>query len=273
LHAVPLAEKLGEFLVPEPVLPCMAAAMLLSRSSTREGRDALQAQLAGIARYVVAGPAVEVADLHAATHLLLATGSGSQTAIRAVALDPVRDRLDLRRTVDGGSVGALDVAAVGQAGGAPLLLGEEAARARRDATDFLRVGLAAMLVGTMRAVLERTAAFLRLREQFGKPLAAFQALQHRAASAYVDITSCAALVNEAALAFGSQRQSLAAAMAKARASEAGGRVCREAVQMHGAIGFTDEHDIGLFLRRAAALAAQEGGELECLRDVLAEPAE
>jgi alkylation response protein AidB-like acyl-CoA dehydrogenase len=91
------------------------------------------------------------------------------------------------------------------------------------------------------------------------PIGSFQALQHRAASAYVDVVSSRSLVREAVRAAGTERQTAAAAAAKTYASNAALRVTREAIQLHGAIGFTDEHDIGLYHRRAMALVAADGG--------------
>jgi alkylation response protein AidB-like acyl-CoA dehydrogenase len=116
-----------------------------------------------------------------------------------------------------------------------------------------------MLAGLAARALELTAEYLKTREQFGVPIGSFQALQHRAASMHVEVASARALVREAARAIGHPGQTRAAAAAKAYASDAALKVTREAIQLHGAIGFTDEHDIGLFHRRAMALVAADRG--------------
>jgi alkylation response protein AidB-like acyl-CoA dehydrogenase len=115
------------------------------------------------------------------------------------------------------------------------------------------------MVGLMHEALQITLGYMALRKQFGQPIGAFQALQHRAASCYVSMVSTRATVHEACRSL-AQPALLhrAAAIAKAAVSDAALHVTKECVQFHGAIGFTDEHDIGLFLRRAMTLAARQG---------------
>lgn len=122
----------------------------------------------------------------------------------------------------------------------------------------MRLGVAAELVGLMDRALSLTADYLKVRRQFGRPIGAFQAMQQRAASAYVDVQASRALVREACVAADGDRGEVAAAAAKARASEAALRVTKTAIQCHGAIGFADEHDIGLFHRRALVLSGRFG---------------
>src|SRR5690606_26281717 len=120
----------------------------------------------------------------------------------------------------------------------------------------------AILLGAMNAALKLAVDYLKVRKQFGVVIGTFQALQHRAASAHVRVQSSRALVIEACLAFGTPKQTLAAAMVKAHVSDAALAVVKDAVQLHGAIGFTDEHDVGLFFRRVVALAAAWGTSAE-----------
>jgi alkylation response protein AidB-like acyl-CoA dehydrogenase len=124
------------------------------------------------------------------------------------------------------------------------------------------LGYSAFLVGLMDEALKITIGYMNMRKQFGTPIGAFQALQHRAASCYVDIVASRALVLEACRAFSTGMRSRAACAAKARASAAALRVIKECVQFHGAIGFADEHDIGLYLRKAVTISARLGGELQ-----------
>jgi len=122
------------------------------------------------------------------------------------------------------------------------------------------------LLGIMEEALSITIAYLKIREQFGRTLASFQALQHRAASMYVDSEVCRSLIFEACRAADARMAGAAAAAAKLRASEAALRVTKECIQLHGAIGFADEHDIGLYLRRAMVLAARYGDPHGLRRD-------
>ncbi len=107
-----------------------------------------------------------------------------------------------------------------------------------------------------------TLEYLCTRRQFDRPIGSFQALQHRAVDLWIQRSLTEAVVAEAlkALAEGvppSVRSRLAA-RAKARASDAALHVAREAVQMHGAIGFTDEYDLSLYVQRALVLSAWLG---------------
>ena len=93
-----------------------------------------------------------------------------------------------------------------------------------------------------------------VREQFGRPLGSFQAIQHKCADMKVAVENTRSLVYYAAWAIdeGLKEAPSAAAMAKAYASEHCPRVGAEAVQVHGGVGFTQEHDLHLFLKRAKA---------------------
>jgi alkylation response protein AidB-like acyl-CoA dehydrogenase len=118
-----------------------------------------------------------------------------------------------------------------------------------------RVGAAAELVGVASGASAMTLDYLRQRKQFGKPIAEFQALQHRAAHLYAEIEIARASAYKAAqLRDGDdQRAELYVSVAKAKAAAVASLAVREGVQMHGGIGMTDEHDIGLFLKREAVL--------------------
>ncbi len=113
----------------------------------------------------------------------------------------------------------------------------------------------------MESALKLALDYLRLRHQFGVAIGSFQALQHRAASCHVDAQATQALVGEAASALGGPRGAWAAAASLHRAAAAALRITQEVVQFHGAIGFADEHDAGLYLRRAMALSARHARDV------------
>lgn len=137
-------------------------------------------------------------------------------------------------------------------------------RARELASQvqtLLVLGASAELVGVASAALDMTLDYIKLRQQFGKPLGSFQALQHRCADRFVDIELNRSLVYRVFSAWDTgQAHPAMASAAKARSSRCALETTRTALQFHGAIGYTDEHDIGLYYKRAMVLAALYGNE-------------
>jgi alkylation response protein AidB-like acyl-CoA dehydrogenase len=123
------------------------------------------------------------------------------------------------------------------------------------ALDAGRAGAAAELVGVAAGASAMMLDYLKQRQQFGKAIGEFQALQHRAAHLYgeIEIARAAALKAAALLDSGDERAELFVSVAKAKAAEVANLAVREGVQMHGGIGMTDEHDIGLYMKREAVL--------------------
>jgi alkylation response protein AidB-like acyl-CoA dehydrogenase len=123
------------------------------------------------------------------------------------------------------------------------------------ALDAGRAGAAAELVGLAAGASAMTVDYLKQRKQFGRPIGAFQALQHRAAHLYgeIEIARAAALKAAELIDSGDAKAELMVAVAKAKAASAARLAVQEGVQMHGGIGMTDEHDIGLFMKRQAVL--------------------
>lgn len=131
------------------------------------------------------------------------------------------------------------------------------------AVDAALVAASAELLGVMDGALALTLEYLRTRVQFGKPIGSFQALQHRAVDLYIqkELSRAALLAAAATLddpQCAPERRAAAASGVKARASQAALAICNDALQMHGAIGFTDEYDLGLYLNRALVLSAWLG---------------
>ena len=114
--------------------------------------------------------------------------------------------------------------------------------------------MAAQMLGASEQAFEDTIDYLKEREQFGVPIGSFQALQHRAVSVFTDIALTRSVVSAAARSIDDSPDDVAqlASLAKASASETFLHAAKEAVQMHGGIGVTDEHDIGLYMKRAHA---------------------
>ncbi len=120
--------------------------------------------------------------------------------------------------------------------------------------DVATVGLCAEMLGGMNQIFQETLTYLKAREQFGSVIGSFQALKHRAAKVFMEIELCRSTVMAAAAAVdnGADDIPLLTSLAKARCSDAFVLATNEAVQMHGGIGMTDEHDAGFYMKRARA---------------------
>jgi alkylation response protein AidB-like acyl-CoA dehydrogenase len=133
----------------------------------------------------------------------------------------------------------------------------------RNAVDALYnlalMVLSSELLGVMEKAQEVTLDYLRIRKQFGKLIGSFQALQHQAANIYIRIEATRSLLFQVAANNDAYRIDPAMAIAvKAKASEEAIVVTEACIQLHGAIAFTDEHDLGLYLKRAMLLSSLFG---------------
>ena len=122
------------------------------------------------------------------------------------------------------------------------------------------LGAAAQLVGLARRMLDLTVAYVQDREQFGVPIGSFQAVKHHLADAAKELAFARPVVHRAAwsLAVDDPHVERDVSIAKAMASDAALQVGRAALQCHGAIGYTIEHDLHLYLKRSWALARSWG---------------
>jgi alkylation response protein AidB-like acyl-CoA dehydrogenase len=129
------------------------------------------------------------------------------------------------------------------------------------ALDEALILTSAELLGVAGHTLAITLEHLRFRKQFGKPIGSFQALQHRAVNAHIQLQLAGAALESAIRAHRAEdplARSLAASRVKGRCSETALAIGREAVQMHGAVGVTEEYDVGLYLKRALVQSAWLG---------------
>src|SRR5436190_644805 len=118
--------------------------------------------------------------------------------------------------------------------------------------DRGKVGLCAEMCGGAQKVLEMSVEYAKVREQFGRPIGSFQAIQHKCANMLVEVESSKSATYYAAWAVANDvpEASLAAAMAKAYCSDAYRHTAGEGIQIHGGIGFTWEHDMHIYFKRA-----------------------
>ncbi|MEU3490498.1 acyl-CoA dehydrogenase [Streptomyces massasporeus] len=183
--------------------------------------------------------------------LLVGTGTGGETMLLLVPAD--HDGISWHRHDDMGRGDFYQV----DFDGVPLadaldLGGPDAGAVWAEALLRSRIRHAAYLMGMAGAALEETSAYMRTRRQFGRSLASQQAPAFRMADAATEREATRLLVEEAAWLADTDRDArLAALQALACAAELARRVATDAVQLHGAVGMTEEHDAQLFYRRAA----------------------
>jgi len=137
--------------------------------------------------------------------------------------------------------------------------------------------LAAEMVGTARRIFDMTLSYAKERKQFDVPIGSFQAIQHRLADMALALERATAAVHYAAMTIDGDHPERARAshVAKAAAGEAARRILKDGIQIHGGIGYTWEHDLHLYLRRATAdeyLFGTTGWHLDRLADLLIGPA-
>jgi alkylation response protein AidB-like acyl-CoA dehydrogenase len=204
---------------------------------------------------VLDGEKVLVMDAGAADFMLVATADGRRHIVErgqdgvTVTAEP---SIDLTRKVFAVELDGVEVA------------GERTLPAEQS--DYLPVlwracvALSAELTGIAQRTLEMAVDYAQERQQFGRPIGAYQAVSHRCAQMLLETEGARSATYYAAWTADAEPESLplAASMAKAYASDAGWRVADDSLQVHGGIGFTWEHDLHLWLKRARADAAMLG---------------
>ena len=200
----------------------------------------------------ISGEKKYVADGHIADLFIVAGQEGALYLVKGDAKG-----LSRRELVTADSRGAADltfdgVAAEPMKGGVAVL---------DQILDRARIGLAAEMLGQASEAFEITSEYLKTRRQFGQVIGGFQALQHRAAKLFTDLELTRSCILAALDALDRESGNVAeyASLAKARASETLHNATNEMVQLHGGIGMTDEHDAGLYLKRARVVEALYGG--------------
>ncbi|MCU1592372.1 MAG: acyl-CoA dehydrogenase domain protein [Frankiales bacterium] len=250
-------EEAGRCLLRAPLLSTAVAAAVLG---VGDGADLLPALLdgstsaafvvgdistAGAGRDLLSGSVPQVVDAAAAGLLLVTAGDTLYAVDAAIAVVRPAEALDPTRPLAGVELDGTHGRPVGDSA---------------YALDLLHVALAAESVGAARRVLEMTVDYLKVREQFGRPLGSFQALRHRIADLTVELEAATSTVWYAAraAATGAPDLPVVAPLAKATAQDAFTHVAGEAIQLHGGIGFTWEHDAHLFFKRAWTTALLHG---------------
>jgi alkylation response protein AidB-like acyl-CoA dehydrogenase len=241
VELVILMEELGYALAPCPFLSNAAAGLVLAHAGSDEQRSRwLPGIAAGEARGTVGvasnGEAALVPDADSAAVIVLLNGEGGTVVDAAAAeVEPVATIDSTRRF------------ARVRATGGESLAGDPA-----PGRDRIAAALAAELTGIAERGLEMAVSYARERKQFGRPIGAYQAVSHPCAQMLLETESARSAAYYAGWAADAEPETLplAAAMAKAYASDAGWRVTASALQVFGGIGFTWEHDLHFYLKRA-----------------------
>jgi len=259
-EAAAVAEELGKGLAPQALVNAIVAAPLLPDdilenvlSGDRVALPAWQEDPvdplkleAQVDEDAVTGVKSYIPYARVATDFLVLTTDG----FVAVPADGVGVSLTCDKLHDGGHLGRLTLdRAAGQ-------------RLKGDANLFANAIMlcnAGYLLGVSQRAFEITQAYIQTREQFGRPIGSFQALQHRAVDMMLEIELLRAGLDRAVRIFGDPSSDApVVSRIMARAATTAMSVTRKAVQMHGGIGFTDEADIGLYLRKAMVVANSMG---------------
>jgi len=208
-------------------------------------------------RYVLDGTKLFVNDGHLADYILLAARTGEagnrgitlfalETKQGGIAVTPLTTMDQTRKLAEvkftGVKVDASDV--VGEEGSGWSTLSET--------IDRGKVMLAGEMMGGAQKVLDMTVDYAKVRVQFGRPIGSFQAVQHKCANMMIDVEGAKSAAYYASWAVSNEvaEAPLAAALAKAAASDAFRRVSADGIQLHGGIGFTWDHDMHLYFKRA-----------------------
>ncbi|MEU7723139.1 acyl-CoA dehydrogenase family protein [Streptomyces tibetensis] len=253
--------ELGGHAVPGPLAETVAASALLGRL----GGDAAHAWLpqfasgTAMASLCVLSPGGSpyALDADAADTVLVVDGD---TLRLAAAHGPVQSSADPARRL------------ARPRGGVVLAQGPEVTAAAAYATDVAALVTAAQALGLGRSLLDRTVGYVRQRTQFGVTVGSFQAVKHRLADTLIALEFAQPLVHAAAVALAADDPAAGreVAAAKVSACEAAYGAARTALQLHGAVGYTEELDLSLWIRKARPLRTAWGTPAACRARVLAD---
>jgi len=288
-----VAEELARTLAPEPVVACavLAAtvigasdndaikAALLPRIASGElivgtafagrfdlSKTEVTARKSG-ADVLLAGQAHHVYPVHEADEFLVAARESGELVLCRVNAQAAGLSCKDELRADGTFAGMLTLKDVKIAPADVVARGARAEAALRRGVDTAVIMSCAELTGIMDQALDITLNYLRTRVQFGKPIGSFQALQHRTVDLWIQKELSLGALSDAVHALddpnaSADEISMIASRAKSRCGDAAHTIGREAIKLHGAIGFTDEYDVGLYLRRAMTINAGLGNPAE-----------
>jgi len=244
-------EAFGEALVVEPLLPTLIAARLVGRAgSDAQKKTILPAVAEGRLRLAFASsPRGKVVGAPAAGKLVVLDGADLHIA------DAADVKMEPYRTLDNMAAGEVVV-------GKKELLAKNAKAHVDEALDFATALVCAEAVGAMKFACETTLEYLKTRKQFGVPIGAFQALQHRIVDMFISQEQARSMACLACSKIDSSEnaseRARAVSAAKIRIADAARHVSQESVQLHGGMGMSEELKVSHSFRRLTVLARQFG---------------
>ncbi|OLZ72494.1 acyl-CoA dehydrogenase [Streptomyces amritsarensis] len=248
--------ELGRAGMPGPVVESAAVSVLLSELGDEAlAKRFLPGLVAGEAwaTLTLPGGSPYALDADAAAHCLTVSAAG-ELRLAAPGTGEVLRSTDPARRLSRPSA----------AGGELLAAGPAVARAAAAAGRWARLLTAAQCLGVGEALLARTVGYVKQRTQFGAPIGSFQAVKHRLADTLLALEFARPLLWAAALSTAPGD----VAAAKLRCGEAAYRAAMTALQLHGAVGYTEELDLSLWLRKARPLRDAWGTPSACRAEVL-----
>lgn len=250
--------ELGRAGVPGPVVETAAACVLLAGLDEEALAKRFLPGLAGggaSATLTLPGGSPYALDADAAAYCFTVSEAG-ELRLAAGGGGPLLASTDPTRRLS-----------VPPAGGELLAAGPRVLGAARTAARWARLLTAAQCLGVGEALLARTVEYAKQRTQFGVPIGGFQAVKHRLADTLLGLEFARPLVWAAAL----SQEPADVAAAKLTAGESAYRAAMSALQLHGAVGYTEELDLSLWLRKARPLRDAWGTPSACRAAVLATP--
>ncbi len=253
IDLVLLIEEAGRAALPEPLVEtALVAAPLLAATGSPTANEWLARIVTGDATITTSldGEPL-VADAHVADRIIV------QARDTMLLVDPRECSVVHQPTVDG----ARRIFTLGSdPRGLALTPGDPARGLAARAFDHGALGVAAMQLGLAARMIDLAVAHVSTREQFGQPVGSFQAVKHHLADALLALELARPLVYRAACSLSHDRvhAALHVSMARARADQAAGIAARKSLQCHGAIGYSFEYDLHLFMKRSWALSSAFG---------------
>jgi alkylation response protein AidB-like acyl-CoA dehydrogenase len=298
-----LLEGLGRTLVPEPYIASVVlAGMALLRAGTQEQHERwLTPMIEGTtslalahaerrSRYAIddietsadpcadgftlQGEKVFVLNGHRADQILVSAKISGRLGLFVVQSDDPGVEVTELRTMDGHGAARVRVDGVLPTERRLGADDSDALEVLELVHDLAAATACAEMVGLCQSVLDMTLAHLKEREQFGVPIGSFQVLQHHAVDMFVQsqlVRSMSTLASVRATDDDPIARQRAVSAAKAHVSRSSRYIAQQAVQLHGGIGITDEHDVGLFFKRIHTLGSSFGDEDHHVRRFAALP--
>ncbi len=268
-------EELGHHPVPGPVAESVAAVPVLLAGladlagGTAEGPAEWLGQLAEgeLLATIALPPGVPYAlDAEVAGLVLLAAERGNSAPDRTDSAVDEPGSATVWQAVPGARAESADRARrlFRAEAGAALASGPGVRLAMAQAVRYGTLASAALLLGAGRGLLETTVQHAKTREQFGRPIGSFQAVKHALADVLIGIEFARPLAYGAAIALGSNSPTVDRDISAARVAcaDAARRAARTALQIHGAIGYTLECDVSLWLAKVRSLSSTWGSQAE-----------